>query len=294
MAVLISVLLEGMVLPQTSADAPVDWTTYKIGDHKLSINFPKLPIRYDQQNSCEEKRIEHFVAYAEQAVYRLSVAKKPRSISRFGCPSVAEFGVNMLNARRAELEKNSDKISTTVATELWSCRPGGTKSERVWLVDDLKNGRWIELAVTGRGDLRRAEEFVASLLYSAKTGVDIEGGSAITLGDRGVDTTVRAPSLTAKSDAASMAEHEGLVIVSKVRARYTDAARSNGERGTVTLRVNFLANGGIGDIEVINSLKYGLTEQAIAAARRMVFLPQRFKGVPVRTSRPVSFAFNIY
>jgi TonB family protein len=85
-----------------------------------------------------------------------------------------------------------------------------------------------------------------------------------------------------------------LRITFKQKAQYTDAARTNGVQGTVTLRVTFLASGGIGSITTVKGLPHGLTEQAIAAARNMKFEPEMAGGVPRTTTRPVSFTFNIY
>ncbi len=85
-----------------------------------------------------------------------------------------------------------------------------------------------------------------------------------------------------------------LRITYKQKAQYTDAARTNGVQGTVTLRVTFLASGGIGSITTVKGLPHGLTEQAIAAARSMRFEPELANGVPRTTTRPVSFTFNIY
>ncbi len=83
-------------------------------------------------------------------------------------------------------------------------------------------------------------------------------------------------------------------LLYKQKAQYTDAARQNNVQGTVTLRVTFLASGGIGSISTISGLPHGLTEQAIAAARAIKFQPKTVNGVPQSVTRPVSFSFNIY
>lgn len=85
-----------------------------------------------------------------------------------------------------------------------------------------------------------------------------------------------------------------LRIVSKKKAEYTEAARTNGTQGMVTLRVTFLASGEIGPIIVVKGLPDGLTENATAAARYIEFEPEYVDGVPRTTSRPVTFTFNIY
>ena len=64
-----------------------------------------------------------------------------------------------------------------------------------------------------------------------------------------------------------------LKIISKPRPGYTDSARLNNIEGTVVLNVTFLASGQIGRVEPLERLPDGLTEQAIAAAKRISFEP---------------------
>jgi TonB family protein len=87
---------------------------------------------------------------------------------------------------------------------------------------------------------------------------------------------------------------EGVKILSKPRANYTDAARQNQVQGKVVLRVTFSANGSIGNISVISGLGNGLTEQAIAAARGIRFEPAKRGGVPYSVTKPVEYTFTIY
>ena len=87
---------------------------------------------------------------------------------------------------------------------------------------------------------------------------------------------------------------EGVKILSKPRANYTDAARQNQVQGKVVLRVTFSANGSIGAISVISGLGNGLTEQAIAAARGIKFEPAKRGGVPYSVQKPVEYSFTIY
>jgi TonB family protein len=83
-------------------------------------------------------------------------------------------------------------------------------------------------------------------------------------------------------------------ILSKPRASYTDAARQNNVQGSVTLRITFLASGQIGGISPVSGLPYGLTEQAIAAARSIRFEPAKRNGVPYTTSVTIQYGFTIY
>lgn len=85
-----------------------------------------------------------------------------------------------------------------------------------------------------------------------------------------------------------------LKILFKQKAQYTDFARFYNIQGSVTVRVTFLATGQIGSITTIKKLPFGLTENAIHAAKQMRFEPETVNGVARNTTRPVVFTFNIY
>jgi len=87
---------------------------------------------------------------------------------------------------------------------------------------------------------------------------------------------------------------EPLKIISKPTAKYTDAARQNNFTGRVLLRITFLASGQIGSVSAVGSLPYGLTEQAIAAARQIRFEPPKRDGVPYSVTKTFDYGFNLY
>jgi len=83
-------------------------------------------------------------------------------------------------------------------------------------------------------------------------------------------------------------------IISKPGAKYTDAARQNQFSGTVRLRVVFTASGQIGSVSAVGSLPYGLTEQAIAAAKSIRFEPAKRDGVPITKTKQIDYSFTLY
>lgn len=87
---------------------------------------------------------------------------------------------------------------------------------------------------------------------------------------------------------------QALKIISKPKAPYTDSARQANVQGSVTLRITFLANGSIGSITPVSGLGYGLTEQAIAAARRIQFEPAKVNGVAQTVTKTFQYAFTMY
>ncbi len=87
---------------------------------------------------------------------------------------------------------------------------------------------------------------------------------------------------------------KGLQITYKPKPKYTDEARQNNITGNVRVRVTFLPSGQIGSVSPVSNLGYGLTEQAIAAAKQMKFEPQMVNGRPVAVTKVVVFTFTIY
>lgn len=83
-------------------------------------------------------------------------------------------------------------------------------------------------------------------------------------------------------------------ILYRERARYTDEARANKIDGTVVLRVIYSKQGKLIVLGVVRGLPYGLTENAIEAARKIRFNPAMKDGQPVSVIGNVEFTFSIY
>lgn len=98
------------------------------------------------------------------------------------------------------------------------------------------------------------------------------------------------PQLTPKTAGVTV----GVKVLSRPQPRYTDAARVNNVQGTVTLRVTFSASGTITSVSPVSGLPYGLTEQAIAAAKQIRFEPAKKNGVAISSVKTVSYTFTIY
>lgn len=121
-----------------------------------------------------------------------------------------------------------------------------------------------------------------------------DGGDGNDGGSKGGDRDRRVPPANNKDTAKSGGVSTPFKLLSKPRPSYTDEARKNNIKGTVRVRVQFLANGQIGSVTPINSLGYGLTEKAIAAARSIQFEPPKRNGVAQATTKVIDFNFTIY
>lgn len=101
-------------------------------------------------------------------------------------------------------------------------------------------------------------------------------------------------SLSAGSDVSPATATLRPTILYKERAKYTEEARANKVQGTVTLNVEYLADGRIGQVEVVRGLPHGLSESAVTAAKRMRFNPAVKNGVPVSVKDTIDFNFTLY
>jgi len=96
-----------------------------------------------------------------------------------------------------------------------------------------------------------------------------------------------------KDDSPPVSGRE-LAILEKPEAGYPTGDGSICVRGTVILRVTFMADGNIGHVSVVKGLPYGFDEKAVEAARQISFLPKEVNGVPVTVNKIVHYNFTIY
>jgi len=83
-------------------------------------------------------------------------------------------------------------------------------------------------------------------------------------------------------------------ILHKSIAVYTDEARRKKVKGTVVISISMNSDGTIGDAMVVRGLEAGLDENALAAARKIFFLPAIKGGAFVSLRTTLEFTFNLY
>jgi protein TonB len=83
-------------------------------------------------------------------------------------------------------------------------------------------------------------------------------------------------------------------VLAKPEPQYTEEARRNAVTGTVVLRVVFSRTGEVTNIRALQSLPFGLTERAIAAARQIRFRPATRDGQAVNVLMQLEYNFNLY
>ena len=85
------------------------------------------------------------------------------------------------------------------------------------------------------------------------------------------------------------------VPIRQPKPAYTPGALAAKIQGSVTLEVEVLANGTVGNVRVLKSLDriYGLDQEAIRAAKNWFFVPARSAGRPVDTIVHLILDFNL-
>jgi TonB family protein len=97
-----------------------------------------------------------------------------------------------------------------------------------------------------------------------------------------------------EKDLAAMDEKLRPTILYREKARYTETARQNRVQGSVVMMVVFASDGQLKHLLVLRGLPGGLTEQAIAAARKIRFTPAMRNGRPISVVGTLDFSFNLY
>lgn len=277
--------------------APVKWERYKVSEQGISLLFPKLPVLIERSDVCIEQNIKKYAAYAESVVYGLNIRYKPKEKPAYDCEGKKEFDeesfqigvkeIKLLLETEHETKLNQNNLEIIkVKGELFT----------YWLINDYKNKRWFEFWVTSADETNaRVKNFLETVkIENNPQGTEIGSGSQSALGDanssdKSVCTNEEGNHITAQNG-----EVVPVRIIFRAYPKYTDAARQAQAIGKVSLRVAFLANGGIGNIEIVSALPHGLTEQAYAAAKKMVFIPAKKNKVSCSSTKIVEYGFSLY
>jgi TonB family protein len=82
-------------------------------------------------------------------------------------------------------------------------------------------------------------------------------------------------------------------VIEKPDPQYTGPAQDHQIEGTVVLRAVFAANGEVTNVQVLKGLPYGLTEEAVAAAKRIKFIPAMKDGHAVSLYVQIDYRFEL-
>ncbi len=276
-----------------AVEADSEWKHYRLTPFNVTVLLPKLPVTDYSIERCSNFERYTYAAFADDVVYTVNVTSAIKEKAPEWCDEKIEFGLNTINSRIGELMIFKDLKRAPSVDEKGPIRARLSNDEnQVIVIDDLKNGRFIDLAMTfHKGRKIDSSKFFGSMnLGKAGSIVEVGSGSPRTIGDKEQKTNAEAY-WDDKSMASASANYK---LIHRPKARYTDAAREKMTDGTVRLRVVLLKSGGVGTITPVTELPNGLTEQAIFAAQRMVFLPKKVNGLNQSVIVNVEYGFSIY
>ena len=261
--------------------APPAWTRYTVPEGQFSVELPTVPSMTTTSSFREEVKKTRWEitlgVYAEGLIYECDVYEnvEQQSLKDFIREKTANWEIDSATpqtlsvngvAGKEYLFKNSMVLATSwfFATD-----------KRVW-----------RFGVGGATkDDPRVKRFFSSIVLGPKQdGVEVSDGPGVPfhqneVGEkayvgRDVDKKVR--------------------IAIKPEPAYTEEARQSGTMGTVVLKVIFTSAGNVSNIWTVSGLPYGLTERAIAAARKIKFYPAIKDGKNVSMWIQLEYNFNLY
>lgn len=278
------------------------WELYSVKDKDVSFLMPRLPVLIEQKNECMGEASQNYAAYHDGAAYVVKITSKVNTPEY--CVVRKGFDDSNFTQRikyiKKELKDESKTENKFAPDAVIKLKGAGVL---VKLINDYKNKRWIEFATYGADEKKdEAIKFLASFNSdNTAAGIEIGQGAERTFGDdSGIieDFEFEKDGKTEIGKRMSVRVDDAAVIPARIilkpRSNYTEAARKNQVQGKVVLKVTFQANGAIGDVTVVSGLKFGLTEEAIKAARRIVFIPPQRDGVRYSVTKWVEYTFTIY
>ena len=264
--------------PQPSkAPDPQSWQRYTVKSEEFSVTLPTVPAMFTVkafQPRIEKKRRERRLkAAADGVVYMVNVFENAKPIQ-----SLDEFITEHNKTIPYDLTLTRDLTIGGIAGKEYSSKNKPATTVQFFVTDK----RLYTFAATGSAEDNAAvRQFFSSIALGKKTeGTKVEDGPGVPLErekiyvGREVDTKAR--------------------LISKPEPSYTESAREQLITGTVVLKVVLSASGQVTNIRTVTGLPYGLTERAIAAARKIKFIPATKGGQYVSMWMQLEYNFSLY
>lgn len=282
------ILMAALLLIFTSAQAqttsrqsdPETWKRYTVAGEKFSVKLPTLPAMTSGKHLIYHLRktqvVRRIGVYADGVVYTIDVYENTERLS------LADFISKQNERSRWELATERTIVLNDVAGKEY-------KSNDEILPATVRffatRNRLYQFVASGAAvDDVGVKQFFSSIALGSKSeGTEVSDGPGRPFEPDGPEETFSGKELDRK-----------VRLAMKPEPTYTESARQGQITGTVVLRVVFSASGSVVNIEVRSGLPYGLTENAIVAARKIKFHPGIKNGKPVATRMQLEYNFNLY
>jgi len=251
------------------------WRRYTVKDEEFSVELPAFPtmVTSEIRRKSDGKRqlVRSIRASTANTVYNINSFENPEPRQ-----SLEEF-----------IEEHSLGSSFDPATKRILTVDGFAgieySSAKMAVMQFLATEKHVYSFMAVAADTQRpaVQEFFSSIkLGSSPEGTEVSEKSAPIDADIGEVYTGKDVDVKAR-------------VLEKPEAVYTDEARYNQISGSVVLKALFAKNGTVVRVNVISGLPYGLTQQAIAAAKKIKFVPAMKGGKPVSMWMQLLYEFNL-
>ena len=261
------------------------WTRFRVRDEQFSFALPVRPAVENRRILLESKgeRLETTLARFSNGVLYLIVVLEN--------PSPKQSLDSFIDARShftRPLNKKSEKKLTLDGASGKAYTLHGIDGETQFF---SKGDLLFQFAAYNAvpDDVRVTKFFSSISLATNKDSIEVSESLSSPLPG---DSTLRIDS--PEKVFTPQQTDKSFDLVMNAHPDYTEMARQNQIKGTVVLQCVLSANGTITGISVVSGLPYGLTERAIAAARRVKFIPAMKNGKYVSISTRLVYNFDLF
>lgn len=257
-----------------------NWKRYTVNGERFSVSLPTVPAMTTQNMLIWElrksRRERSIGAYADGAVYTIHVYE---NITR---KSLDDFIKERNRYRRWDSSTETPVTINDVKGKQYSSRGKPVNDTAQFFAAE---GRLYEFTVVGNSAEDEAtKHFFSSIVISKKAdGIEVRDGAGETFSSPNCDEIALGGKVDRK-----------VRLVMKPEPSYTEPARQKQTVGRVIVKAIFSCNGSVTDIRVVEMLPNGLTEQAVAASRKIKFVPAVKDGKYVSMWMQLEYNFNLY
>lgn len=278
-----------------------EWIRVQSDNGEFSIEFPAQHIFIADKTGFSVSENSNNYSLEEMRMFN---AFQDKTLLSFECYKANK---KALKAIGNEDDKNTGSASETKNAD-FTIRQFVKKNADSYTIRQYFNSKnyiYILTASSRVGETPTMKRFFDSLIFdpsaSAKAGNNLIAGailfSALKVSQIEIDEKpepLKKPDDKNTPSPPSPDNILPLLLISKPRPAYTDAARMGGQIGTIQMRLTFSKDGGIVKAGFLKTLKYGLVRQAFFAALRIKFLPSEKDGEPQTVAKIVEYSFSLY
>jgi TonB family protein len=273
--------------PSSSVHASAEWDRYASKDGDFSVLLPTVPAmnsyRFTSWSPFSNSRryLRTLIgAYSQGVGYAIEIFEVRQSLDEFISESrnlsggeLKEVSVSGTRGKEFAFENDTTKLVTRYfirGSRIYVFRAHGSR--------------------LGNPDVG-IPKFLESIKFARPlAGREIVDGPGIQDStDPTPETDVQGARILSGKEVTTKA-----IVITKPEPRYTEEARKNAITGTVVLRCVFSSSGVVTNRRVVYGLPYGLTENAVAAAEQIRFIPASKDGRFVSMYIQLEYNFNLY